>query len=51
MPAVELQDAPGRHLEVGPPIQRGFTKHSVMLAPITVKNIAITIMIAAPAMI
>jgi hypothetical protein len=32
------------------PIQRGFAKHSVMLAPMTVKNIPITMTIAAQLM-
>jgi hypothetical protein len=41
----------GRHLEkVAIPIQRGFIRHSAMLAPMTVKNIAITMMIAAQRM-
>jgi len=33
-----------------PPIQRGFARHSAMLVPMTVKNIAITMMIADQAM-
>jgi hypothetical protein len=35
------------HPNLDPTIQRGFAKHSVMLTPMTVKNIVITTMIAA----